>query len=135
MIANQKLSLLLAVGMLSLGTFSCSEEKGLRITSVTPDTGPTRGGTMVTIGGSGFKKAKALGVSVYFDKKEAVFLRFEGDDEMMIRSPPGKLGDTADIHIVFGDGREHNFKDAFKYVDLKGGFGIDALAPSDKTAK
>ena len=123
-------TLVLALGLFSFGTFSCGEEKGLRITSVTPDTGPTSGRTLITIGGSGFQKAKSVGVTVYFDKKKADFLRFEGDDKMLIRSPPGVLGKTADIHIIFGDGREHTFKNAFKYVDLKGGFGIDALAPT-----
>ncbi len=115
--------------VMSLG-MSCSEKKGLRITSISPKTGPADGGGTVTIHGSGFEEASTLGVKIYFAKREARFLRFDGDDKMLVQPPGGTLGEKVDILITFGDGREHIFRNAFTYIDPRAGFNLEALAPS-----
>lgn len=125
-----KTNLYLALFLMFAALSGCSEDKGLRITSISPKTGPHNGGGTVTIHGNGFKEASSLGVKIYFNKREAKFLRFDGDTKMMIQPPSGTLGEKVNILITFGDGREHTFPEAFTYVDPKAGFDLEALAPS-----
>ena len=128
-----KMTLLVAfMAMFAFASTGCEEEKGLKIKSISPKTGPADGGGMVTIHGNGFKETGALGVKVYFGDKMARFLRFEGDTKMVVVPPPGEKDTTVDVQVIFGDGREHKFASAFKYIDPKEGFDVNALAPGDE---
>ena len=73
-----------------------------------------------------------MGVKIYFGDKKARFLRFEGDTKMVVVPPPGEVGQTVDVQVIFGDGREHKFSEAYSYIDPKEGFNVNALAPGDK---
>jgi len=133
MISNtsKRIVLLAALVFLSLGSAGCEDEKGLKIKSISPKTGPADGGGNVTIHGNGFKQGGALSVQVYFGDKLARFLSFDGDDKMLVAPPPGEVGVTVDVQVIFGDGREHKFPGAYSYIDPKEGFGVDALAPGE----
>lgn len=112
-----------------MGSLGCDNETGLKIKGISPKTGPADGGGSVTILGHGFKEGGALGVQVYFGDMKARFLRFDGDTKMLVVPPPGKVGSSVDVQVIFGDGREHKFPGAYTYIDPKAGFGVDALAP------
>lgn len=128
---SKRFVLLTVLAMFAFGSIGCSEEKGLKIKSISPKTGPADGGGSVTIHGSGFKATGALGVNVYFGDKPAQFLRFEGDTKMIVVPPPGEKDATVDVQVIFGDGREHKFASAYKYIDPKEGFDVNALAPGE----
>ncbi len=126
---SKRLLLLAALLTLALGGIACDKEKGLKIKSLSPKTGPADGAGSVTIHGNGFKEGGAMGVKIYFGDKKARFLRFEGDTKMLVVPPPGELGQTVDVQVIFGDGREHKFSEAYSYIDPKAGFDVNALAP------
>jgi hypothetical protein len=73
-----------------------------------------------------------MGVKIYFGDKKARFLRFEGDTKMVVVPPPGEVGQTVDVQVIFGDGREHKFPEAYSYIDPKEGFNVNALAPGEE---
>lgn len=123
--------MLAAVLTLAVGSLACDSEKGLKIKSISPKTGPADGAGNVTIHGSGFKEGGAMGVKIYFGDKQARFLRFEGDTKMVVVPPPGEIGQKVDVQVTFGDGRVHNFPEAYSYIDPKAGFSVDALAPGE----
>ncbi|MCP4444105.1 MAG: hypothetical protein GY811_02005 [Myxococcales bacterium] len=129
---SKRALLLAALFTLALGGGACSEEKGLKIKSISPKTGPANGAGNITIHGNGFKKGGAVGVEVYFGDRKARFLRFEGDAKMVVVPPPGEVGQTVDVQVIFGDGREHKFAEAYSYIDPKAGFNVNALAPGDE---
>lgn len=129
---SKRIVLLAALVFLSVGSLGCDNEKGLKIKGISPKTGPADGGGSVTILGNGFKEGGALGVQVYFGDKKARFLRFDGDEKMLVVPPPGEVGLQVDVQVVFGDGREHKFPAAYTYIDPKEGFGVDALAPGEE---
>ena len=126
---SKRLLLFAALLTLALGSIACDKEKGLKIKSLSPKTGPADGAGSVTIHGNGFKEGGAMGVKIYFGDKKARFLRFEGDTKMIVVPPPGELGQTVDVQVIFGDGREHKFSEAYSYIDPKAGFDVNALAP------
>ncbi len=124
--------LLAALVPLALGSAACEEEKGLKIKSISPKTGPADGAGSITIHGNGFKQAGSMGVKIYFGDKKARFLRYEGDKKMIVTAPPGDIGQTVDVQVIFDDGRQHKFPEAYSYIDPKAGFNVNALAPGDK---
>ncbi len=128
---SKRLLLLAALLTLALGSIACDKEKGLKIKSLSPKTGPADGAGSVTIHGNGFKEGGAIGVRIYFGDKKARFLRFEGDTKMLVVPPPGELGQTVDVQVIFADGREHTFSEAYSYIDPKAGFDVNALAPGN----
>lgn len=123
--------LLCAVALFALAAAGCEKEKGLKIKAVSPASGPADGGGAVTIHGNGFTQGGAQGVKVMFGDRPARFLRFEGDTKMLVAPPPGEIGQTVDIQVLFGDAREHTFPAAYSYIDPKAGFDVNALAPGE----
>ena len=103
------------------------KKKGLRIENIEPKTGPIHGGSQVTIHGSGFQSAGATAVNVYFGKRSARVIAFEGDSKLLVEPPPGRKGETVDVMLVFGDGRPFTYEKAYTYVDLTEGFGVGEL--------
>jgi|TARA_R110000868_G_scaffold283130_1_gene543565 hypothetical protein len=129
---SKRVLLLAALFSLAVGAMACDEEKGLKIKSISPKTGPADGAGNITIHGNGFKQSGHIGVEIYFGDKKARFLRFEGDTKMVVVPPPGEVGQTVDVEVIFGDGRGHKFPEAYSYIDPKEGFNVNALAPGDK---
>lgn len=86
----------MAAGVSDLVSFPSSP--GPVITSVTPDTGPSSGGTPVTIVGAGFTGASA----VDFGPVEASEVQVLGPDEITAVSPPGS--GAVDVTVITSEG-------------------------------
>ena len=84
------------------------------------------------ITGSGFQSGGATGVRVYFGQRKARVVAFEGDDKLIVEPPAGKEGSTVDVLLVFDDGSPFTYNDAYTYVDLTEGFGVDELTAKEK---
>lgn len=126
-----KLAAIAALCLLAFG--ACSEEKkGLRITGLSPKTGPYTGGSRVTIEGSGFASGGATGVKVYFGDRLGRQVVFEGDNTLYVEPPPGAIGETVDVVMIFDDGRKFTYPKAYTYVDLTEGFSVDELTEGKK---
>lgn len=65
------------------------------ITEVVPSSGPAKGGTPISIRGSGFTGATAVLVG----GKPAIGVQVAGDDEVLVVTPPGVFGPVA-VHVV-----------------------------------
>jgi hypothetical protein len=72
---------------------------GLYVDQVTPATGPSAGGTPVTITGAGFTGAS----QVYFGGQAASGVTFNGATSLTATSPPAAVG-TVDITVTTGAG-------------------------------
>ena len=128
---SKRIIILATLVLFAMAGSGCDKEKGLKIKAISPKTGPADGGGSVTIHGNGFQEA-GVGVDVYFGDRKARFLRYEGDDKMLVVPPPGEVGQAVDVQVLFNDGRGHKFPAAYTYIDPKEGFGVDALAPGDE---
>ena len=105
-----------ALGLLGLG---CGG--GVKVTSVTPDTGTVAGGEDILIKGEGFK----AGVNVKFCRAEAKNVILLGDTQIKAQSPANEKG-MCDITLTFDDGRAYKVDKAFRYQapgDLLNPFG------------
>lgn len=113
----------------------CSEKQGLRITGIEPAQGIHTGNTLVTIKGGGFQEEGAKGVKVMFGDQEARVLGFVGDGVLKVETPPGDVGKTVDLLVVFDDSRSLTYPKAFTYTeDTSQHFNVDTLTEGDKKA-
>lgn len=123
----------LALSLLAASS-GCSEKKGLRITGIEPVSGSHNGNTVVTISGSGFQEGGTKGVNVYFGDQRGRVMGFVGDDTLRVEAPPGELGKTVDVLLVFDDSRNLVYEKAFTYgEDTADQFNVDALVEGDKS--
>jgi hypothetical protein len=121
-----------AVLLLLAAASGCSEKKGLRITGIEPVNGIHTGNTLVTIRGGGFQQEGAKGVKVLFGAQEARVLGFVGDDVLKVETPPGEVGKTVDILVVFDDSRSLSYEKAFTYTeDTSQHFNVDTLTEGE----
>lgn len=79
--------------------------------SVSPDSGPQAGGTIVTIKGENFVN----GAKVLLGQKEFA-ATFMSGTELMIRTPSWTSGETVDVGVVNPDGQKGVLQQAFKYI-------------------
>jgi hypothetical protein len=117
--------------VLLVAVSACDKEKGLRITNIEPKAGSPAGGTQVVLSGSGFQAEGALGVRVLFGGRQARVHGFDGDTRLVVEAPAGEEGETVDVKLLFDDAREFTYPQAFTYVDLGKGFGVDELVGPD----
>lgn len=82
-----------------------------QISSITPNSGPQSGGTVVTIKGTGFLP----GSKVYFDNKAVSILTFTAS-EITLRTPSWDTAGKVDLTIVDTYGRETILVDAFEFI-------------------
>jgi len=113
--------------MLILSGAACDKEEGLKIKGWEPKVGPHIGGGTVTITGTGFQSDGARGVNVYFGNKPAQSKFWIGDDKLKVTAPPGEIGETVDILLVFDDSKTHKIEKAYTYEDVQQGLSVDAL--------
>jgi len=88
------------------------------ITSVTPNTGSTAGGTNVTIIGGGF----TAGSNVFFDGKPASNVTVVSDTEITATTPPGSAG-AVDVVVTNPNSSPAQLSDGFNYVAPTNGGG------------
>jgi hypothetical protein len=81
----------------------------LSMGSVSPSSGPTAGGTPVTIRGSGFVQGAVVSVD-----GSNVPTTFTDQDTLQIATPAGSAGGKQ-ITITDPDGRKYSLDDAFTY--------------------
>ncbi len=124
--------LMVVLSLAVFGVLGCEDEKGLKITGYSPKTGPYTGGDPVVFKGNGFTDEGARGVEVWFGEKRGKNVKFRGDDEMVVFSPGGAVGEVVDITIKFSDARTRKFEKAYTYVDPAAGFGVGELTEKQK---
>lgn len=95
----------------------------LRVSSVSPPTGPLAGGTTVTLTGTGFTGATA----VKFGGTDGTGLSVVSDTELLVASPAGTAG-AVDVTVVTPGGT-WTVKKGFTYFDAGGAFAVFALTP------
>ncbi|NLG87075.1 MAG: hypothetical protein GX489_07635, partial [Firmicutes bacterium] len=87
------------------------DKPGPQITSISPTSGPSSGGTEVTIVGSQFDP----GVKVLFGNTSVTSLQRKSDTELVVITPEGDLG-AVDVTVTNPDGSSYTLPDAFTYV-------------------
>jgi hypothetical protein len=122
-----------ALAVLGLLAFAgaCDKEKGLRITGYEPKSGPYTGGDAVVFKGGGFTDEGVQGAEVWFGDKKAKNVRFRGDSEMIVDTPPGDVGQVVDITIRFDAARTKKLPNAYSYIDPSQGFGVGELVEKE----
>lgn len=117
---------LIQVFALSLVFLFASVAQAVTITSVTPDTGPTSGGTQVTIKGTDFGTcdncSPALPPFVSFGEGPLVMSQMVNATTLIVTTPPHPSG-TVNVRVSQWDG-EAVLTDAFTYA---GDFPADAM--------
>ncbi|WP_051318194.1 IPT/TIG domain-containing protein [Cohnella thermotolerans] len=86
------------------------------VTSLSPNNGPTSGGTQVYINGTGFMR----GLKVYFGTQEAVVNTYYSSSRLLVIAPANNQAGTVDVRIVNPDAQEGL---------LVGGYTYNALTP------
>ena len=93
----------------------CSNE--LKVTEVEPQQGTYMGGEEVTIRGNAFPLGR--GVQVRFGKRDATNVVVESPTKLRVTTPAGDKNASADISVIFDDGRAFMLRNAFKYIDAQ----------------
>lgn len=97
---------------LALAASACNNET--RVSEIEPATGTSNGGEEVLIKGQGFPRSGAV---VRFGTREAQPVMIESDNAIKVYTPAGDKGTSADVSVVFNDGRAFVLKSAFHYID------------------
>ena len=107
------MSFLRWVAVLAVGVgIGCSNET--KFSEVAPQTGTFTGGEEVELKGNAFPRS---GVTVRFGSKLATGVVVQSDHTIRVTTPPGEKGTSADVTLMFDDGRAFMLKNAFRYVD------------------
>jgi len=101
----------------------------LRVESVFPRSGPSSGGTPITIGGSGFSS----GVSVFVGGRPAISVSIADDGTVLAISPPGFPG-LADVRVTSAS-EQSVLVDAWEFIQdpippTLPGIRIDSVTPA-----
>ncbi|MBP2017026.1 uncharacterized protein YegL [Symbiobacterium terraclitae] len=88
----------------------------VKITSLSPSSGPMEGGTLVVIVGAEFTQASRF----YFGGIEATMVNYYGSDRVRVRAPASPVSGPVDVQVVNVDGGEFT---------LTGGYTYDAPPP------
>lgn len=84
------------------------------IKELSPSAGPSRGGNLVEILGSGFKTRGGDTVAVKFGDGAATIAAFEADDKILVQPPAGPKGRTVNVTVSF-DEVELVFPNSYTY--------------------
>jgi hypothetical protein len=94
-----------------VGGFTYEQLAAPVVAGVTPNSGPTAGGTLVTISGAGF----VSGATVRFGTTLATSVSFVNATQLIATSPAGPAGDVA-VQVTNLDGQSGSLASAFTYV-------------------
>ncbi len=84
-----------------------------KILSISPNSGPVTGGTLVTINGENFQ----TGATVKIGEVEELSVGFHDSTRLSFMTPPGSLG-LKDIVVINGDTQTGTLPNGFTYVPL-----------------
>ncbi len=105
---------LFAVLLAGLALSACSND--LKVSEVEPANGTSTGGEEVVIKGNGFQPGRG-GVVVRFGRREATNVVVQSSSEIKVTTPAGEKSTSADVSVVFDDGKAFVLKNAFSFVD------------------
>jgi hypothetical protein len=122
----------LIFGLLVLGAAACSkEDTKLKVTGIEPDKGNVEGGTYVRIKGNRFIADGARNAKIYFGSRQGTVIRFASDSELIVEAPGGKVGEKADVLIIFEPGGELKIANGFQWIEKnESGPSVDQLDTS-----
>ena len=100
--------------VMCVATQACSNETA--VLSVDPPQGTYSGGEDVVIKGRNFPAGRG-GVSVMFGRRPATNVIIDSQSAIRVTTPAGDRNTSADIVIMFDDGRAYQLKEAFRYLD------------------
>ncbi|MFA7297735.1 MAG: IPT/TIG domain-containing protein [Dehalococcoidia bacterium] len=101
--------------------FFSSTTSDVTVTGLSTTSGPTRGGTAVTLNGTGFS-----GSVVLFGGVPAPGVNVLGPSAITLRTPPGVTG-TVNVTVLNGDGVSVTLPNAFTYEP--GGLEVSSITP------
>jgi hypothetical protein len=101
--------------------FFTSTTSDLTVTGLSTNAGPTRGGTALTVNGTGFS-----GSVVLFGGVPAPGVNVLGPSAITLRTPPGVTG-TVNVTVLNGDGVSVTLPNAFTYQP--GGLEVSSVTP------
>ena len=107
---TQSLFAVLLAGLAS----ACSND--LKVSEVEPANGTSLGGEEVVIKGNGFQPGRG-GVVVRFGRREATNVVVQSSSEIKVTTPAGEKSTSADVSVVFDDGKAFVLRNAFSFVD------------------
>ncbi|MBE3578334.1 MAG: IPT/TIG domain-containing protein [Caldanaerobacter subterraneus] len=114
-------------------TYIATETKP-KITSITPNTGSTKGGETVTITGDDFRQ----GARVFFGEKEALNVVVKSYNTIIATTPPHSEG-KVDVIVRNPDYADAVFPQGFTYVqtvpDEPVGFWVESIPGNDHTLR
>ncbi len=96
----------------------------LRVTGLSPVTGPLAGGTVVTLTGSGFTGA----TGVRFGATDGAALTVVSDGELTVESPLAVSAGAVDVVVTTPAGTWTR-RGGFSYVDAAGAFAVFSVTP------
>jgi hypothetical protein len=109
------LPLLLVFGLVLVGLLGCEEKKEISVNEMFPQRGPSMGGDVVTIKGTGFSPSQ--GITIYFGKKKARLPVIKDTTEINVEPPAGEPGTSVDVEIEFADSRRLPIPWKYTYYD------------------
>jgi len=100
----------------------------LSVVSVIPDTGPTSGGTTVTVNGSNFTSGpQPKQLSVSFGGVQSPHVTVMSSDQLRVVVPPHAAGSVS-VHVSDSSGNSASLPSAFKYTSAS--ITINSVSPN-----
>jgi hypothetical protein len=93
-----------------------AESPTLIVTGLEPVTGDADGGTYVRIKGNRFIADGARNAKVFFGERQATFIRFASDSELIVEAPSGPPNELVDVLVIFAPGGEQRLANGFRFV-------------------
>ena len=101
-----------ATAVINSKTVTITQQPGLTLATISPDSGPVSGGNEVTIRGTGFLN----GTIAYFDGVPATRTEFVNATTLRA-DPPAHAPGVAHLHVMSPDGRFAMLPAAYRYLD------------------
>jgi IPT/TIG domain len=97
----------------------CGKDDKLKVFGLSPSQGDFNGGQTVTIKGNGFQVGGVRNVKVYFGNRQGTVIRFDGDTDLYVTAPGGKVGETVDVHVKFDPGGDIIIPKSYTFIEMK----------------
>jgi large repetitive protein len=104
------------------GGFTYLSSTSISISSASPATGPTSGGTVVTVNGTGFQS----GAAVAFGSTQSTAVTIASSTQISAMSPPGSSGTVA-ITVTDPDAQSATLPSAFAYTSAP---SVSSISPN-----
>ena len=115
--------------VMQMATFVLASAPTSTVTGIGPSTGPTSGGTAVTITGTSF----AAGATVAFGANAATNVTVLNSTTISATSPAGAVG-TATVTVTNSTGRSGSLSNAFTYTGSNPAPTVTSITPNTGTA-